>query len=65
MFYKWKMVKWLKKSEIYQFQNRITEDVGKVRDDILTTYVNTFKVIGDQSETYSLTLKWALKKYVK
>ena len=55
----------VKKSEIYQFQNRITEDVGKVRDDILTTYVNTFKVIGDQSETYSLTLKWALKKYVK
>lgn len=55
----------VKKGEIYQFQNRITEDVGKVRDDILTTYVNTFKVIGDQSETYSLTLKWALKKYVK
>ena len=55
----------VKKSEIYQLQNRITEDVGKVRDDILTTYVNTFKVIGDQSETYSLTLKWALKKYVK
>lgn len=55
----------VKKSEIYQFQNRITEDVGKVRDDILTTYVNTFKVIGDQSKAYSLTLKWALKKYVK
>lgn len=55
----------VKKSEIYQFQNRITEDVGKVRDDILTTYVNTFKVIGDQSKTYNLTLKWALKKYVK
>jgi len=55
----------VKKSEIYQFQNRITEDVGKVRDDILTTYVNTFKVIGNQRETYSLTLKWALKKYVK
>ena len=55
----------VKKSEIYQFQNRITEDVGKVRDDILTTYVNTFKVIGDQSKAYGLTLKWALKKYVK
>lgn len=55
----------VKKGEIYQFQNKITEDVGKVRDDILTTYVNTFKVIGNQSETYSLTLKWALKKYVK
>lgn len=55
----------VKKDEIYQFQNRITEDVGKVRDDILATYVNIFKATEDQSETYQLTLKWALKKYVK
>ena len=54
----------VKKGEIYQFQNRITEDVGKVRDDILATYVNIFKATEDQSETYSLTLKWALKKYL-
>ena len=55
----------VKKDEIYQFQNRITEDVGKVRDNILTTYINMLKVIENHKEAYNLTLKWAEKKYLK
>lgn len=55
----------VKKSEIYQFQNRITEDVGCVRDEILKTYVTMFKVTEDKEKAYELTLEWAKKKYLK
>ena len=55
----------VKKSEIYQFQNRITEDVGRVRDEILKTYVTMFKVTEDKDKTYELTLEWSKKKYLK
>ena len=55
----------VKKSEIYQFQNRITEDVGCVRDEILKTYVTMFKVTEDKDKTYDLTLEWSKKKYLK
>ena len=55
----------VKKSEIYQFQNRITEDVGCVRDEILKTYVTMFKVIEDKDKAYELTLEWSKKKYLK
>lgn len=55
----------VKKSEIYQFQNRITEDVGRVRDEVLKTYVTMFKVTEDKDKAYELTLEWAKKKYLK
>ena len=55
----------VKKSEIYQFQNRITEDVGCVRDEILKTYVTMFKVTEDKDKAYELTLEWSKKKYLK
>lgn len=55
----------VKKSEIYQFQNRITEDVGRVRDEILKTYETMFKVTEDKDKAYELTLKWSKKKYLK
>lgn len=55
----------VKKSEIYQFQNRITEDVGRVRDEILKTYVTMFKVTEDKDKAYELTLEWSKKKYLK
>jgi len=55
----------VKKSEIYQFQNRITEDVGCVRDEILKTYVTMFKVTEDKEKAYDLTLEWSKKKYLK
>lgn len=55
----------VKKSEIYQFQNRITEDVGRVRDEILKTYVTMFKVTEDKEKAYELTLEWSKKKYLK
>lgn len=55
----------IKKSEIYQFQNRITEDVGCVRDEVLKTYVTMFKVTEDKEKAYKLTLEWAKKKYLK
>lgn len=55
----------VKKSEIYQFQNRITEDVGRVRDEILKTYVTMFKVTEDKGKAYELTLEWSKKKYLK
>lgn len=47
----------VKKSEIYQFQNRITEDVGRVRDEVLKTYVTMFKVTVDKEKAYDLTLE--------
>lgn len=55
----------VKKSEIYQFQNRITEDVGRVRDEVLKTYVTMFKVTEDKRKAYDLTLEWSKKKYLK
>lgn len=55
----------VKKSEIYQFQNRITEDVGCVRDEILKTYATMFKVTEDKEKAYELTLEWSKKKYLK
>lgn len=55
----------VKKSEIYQFQNRITEDVGCVRDEVLKTYVTMFKVTENKDKAYELTLEWAKKKYLK
>jgi hypothetical protein len=55
----------VKKNEIYQFQNRITEDVGRVRDEILKTYVTMFKVTEDKGKAYELTLEWSKKKYLK
>lgn len=55
----------VKKSEIYQFQNRITEDVGRVRDEVLKTYVTMFKVTEDKEKAYELTLEWSKKKYLK
>lgn len=55
----------VKKSEIYQFQNRITEDVGRVRDEVLKTYVTMFKVTEDKNKAYELTLEWSKKKYLK
>jgi pimeloyl-CoA synthetase len=55
----------VKKSEIYQFQNRITEDVGRVRDEVLKTYATMFKVTEDKEKTYELTLEWSKKKYLK
>ena len=55
----------VKKNEIYQFQNRITEDVGRVRDEILKTYATMFKVTEDKEKAYELTLEWSKKKYLK
>lgn len=55
----------VKKSEIYQFQNRVTEDVGRVRDEVLKTYVTIFKATTDYKKAYEFTLEWAKKEYLK
>jgi hypothetical protein len=55
----------VKKGEIYQFQNRVTEDVGRVRDEVLKTYVTIFKATTDYKKAYEFTLEWAKKEYLK
>ena len=48
-----------------EMQDELYNDVGRVRDEVLKTYVTMFKVTEDKEKAYELTLEWSKKKYLK